>query len=189
MKTTDKTFESRLRLREAAVNRWLAGQEIRVLDLGAGEGLLWKELRKKFTVSKYVAVDKTSAMPSTIGSVVDASLLMNLGLANFNVVDIETYSDALEIWLTVAMYVRTGTLVTLSVPRPHKEWLDRKSKALGGIPAEFVNVPANEKLWEWIGTAAIRRGGEYAHADETCLTFNHKGRVTGYAFWCPGRKP
>ena len=188
MSKTDKTFEARLHLREAAIDWWLPGQELRVLDLGAGEGLLWTELKKLYKVGKYVAVDQKPKFTGTIGSKVDASLLMNLDLKNFNVVDIETDSDALEIWLTVAMYVSTGTVVTLTVPRPQKKWLDKKAKAILGLPAEMVNVPADEKLHAWIETAAIQRGIHYAHADESYLTFNYKNKVLGAAFWCPGRK-
>ena len=188
MKSTDKTFEARLHLREAAIDRWLPGQELRVLDLGAGEGLLWTELKKLYKVGKYVAVDKSPKMTATIGSRVDIGFLSSIGLSGYNFVDIECESDTLEIWLTVAMFITVPTIVTLSINRLRKEWLDKKAKALLGLPAEMVNVPADDKLHAWIETAAIQRGIQYAHADESYLTFNHKNKVLGAAFWCPGRK-
>jgi hypothetical protein len=183
----DKTFLSRLNLRRGGVNRWLAGQELKVLDLGAGEGLLWSELKKQYAVTNYVAVDKKPQIVGTIGCKVDVSLLSRIGLSAFNVIDVETDSDVLEIWLTLAMYIQTPTGVFLTVRRPSKAWVDSKSRAISGIPKEWVNVPANEKLWEWIEKGVVQRGMGYAHADENYLTFSQGNKISGYAFWCPGR--
>ena len=183
----EKTFPSRLDLRGQAINRWLPGQELRVLDLGAGDGKLWESLRKKITVAEYTPVDPKPQIPGCLQAKITVSLLSSVGLKKYNVVDINSVPEPWEVWLSVAMWATTGTLVMISAPAPkNKGWLTPKQKALLGLPAEWAQVPANDKLGAFLSTRALQRGIGYAHVTEPVLT-NERAKVSGYAVWCPGR--
>lgn len=182
----DKTFADRVFLREMAVAQWLPGLPLRVLDLGAGEGLVWKTLREQLPVENYLPVDKSPKMPGTMQAKVDMAMLSSIGLSQFNLIDCET-DDALELWLAIAMLLTKPAVVCFTVPaKGRKPWLAHNQKAMLGIPVAWENVPASERLHEMILEHALQRGAQYARVNQPMLSFA-QGRTTGYAVFCPGR--
>lgn len=182
----DKTLADRLLLREVAVAQWLPGLPLRVLDLGAGEGLLWKKLREQLPVQNYLPVDRAPKMPGVMQAKVDMALLSSIGLSQFNLIDCET-DDALELWLAIAMLLSKPAVVCFTVPpKGRKPWLAEKQKAMLGIPVAWQNVPADDALHDCLVGRAVQRGAQYARVNQPLLRWEN-GRTTGYGVFCPGR--
>lgn len=183
----DKTLQYRIALREQAIARWLKDVPLRVLDLGAGEGKIWKKLRASCNVVEYLPVDRKPQMPACLQSEVTMGLLTGLRLGDYNLIDVETDAPW-ESWLVLAMFMAKPTVVCLTVTKAKtKAWVEPRVKAMmGGDVKNWPKVPANEKLAEFLSAQWLGRGLHYARVTESILMFD-RSNVAGYAIFCPGR--
>lgn len=85
--------------------------DARVFDCCQGSGLVWKAVRKKFTVKSYWGVDKkTKSGRVTIDSV----RILNAGVSE-NVIDVDTYGEPWEHWLALLPHVKIPTTVFMTI--------------------------------------------------------------------------
>lgn len=121
-------------------------KSVTVLDLCAGEGKIWKEMRKHVNISGYTPVDRKNKQPGTLREVVNTRLIEALYLAKYNVVDIDTYGEPWELWWTLFNQIITRTVV----------FLTRGSAKLGNnsqFVLERMGIPANWRdgeLRDWL---------------------------------------
>src|SRR6266699_742328 len=117
----DKCAIRRLVIEEAQL------ESLRVLDLYAGEGKLWTELRRKprgedqppaLRVERYTPIDHVARQPGQIRFKITPRLIAaldgeNHGLARFNVVDVDCFGEPWTIWQALLFRITTPTAVFL----------------------------------------------------------------------------
>lgn len=177
----DATFALRFDLRQRALKRWMPATELKVLDLGAGEGRLWKKLRGEFKTVEYTPVDKKPVLPGTMPAEANAAFLSGLVLSKFNVVDIEVDSGW-ESYLTVAMFAKSPLVVFLT------HGLGKKSKGFSnelklaiGLPLSWTKIPTDAKLHDFAIEHCIQKGAAMAGVTEPILSFKPVRGVYGFA--------
>jgi hypothetical protein len=185
---TDKTLPIRLALRRAALDQWLKDVDLRVLDLGAGPGMIWETLSTERRVAVYCPVDKKPQFPGTLKYDVTPATLGALDPARYNVIDFDTFTSPWESWGWLALLIQWPTLVVLTDATTAKSGpLPAGLKPMVGIRPEWKNVPSNPRLLEYAGRRALLKGANLAHVKDDILTFGSVARVSGYAIFCPGR--
>lgn len=110
-KTDNSNLGSKLALREYFLNKY-DKHELRVIDCCSGNGILWNNLKNKFTLKIYVPVD----MKRISGQLqVDSVRLLSLKPLNYNVVDIDTYGSPWKHWLALLPNIILPTTVFLTI--------------------------------------------------------------------------
>jgi hypothetical protein len=111
-KTDNRSLRLKIEIRTKALAA--AGlTHVRVLDLCAGEGDIWREMRKHVDVTSYVPVDRK---PRAFGSIKGEALTIAraIDLTMFDVIDVDTYGSPWEIWLNLAQRIRSREVVCLT---------------------------------------------------------------------------
>jgi hypothetical protein len=162
---TDKCALRRLLVKEAQL------EPLRVLDLFAGEGHVWKELRRTprpdpdippedqprpLVVEKYTPVDSAAKQPGQLRFKITPRLIAALdkdeGLRRYNVVDIDTYGDPWPLWHEVLFHIKACTAVFLTRGKvtygAGRMPISIHAKAVMGIPREW-NVPGKAELLDY----------------------------------------
>ncbi len=88
----DRSYAFRLDLRRRALRRFNL-TELRVLDIGAGEGRLWTELCKTNCVAEYMPVDPEGTLPGCLRIKATQAFLQGLNLNRFNVIDLDVDTE------------------------------------------------------------------------------------------------
>ena len=96
------------------VLRYARFRALRVLDLYAGEGKIWGELRSEFPTAEYMPCDIRPRMPGTVKANVTPLFVEAVASAQYNVVDIDTYGEPWATWTGIAKRVRRRTAVFLT---------------------------------------------------------------------------
>lgn len=117
---------------------------LRVLDLYAGAGTVWKEMRKHFEISSYVPLDKSPRQPGTIRVDDSTRFLPGFDMTEFNVVDIDPYGEPWPAWDVFTQMIKQKTAVfitngTMVATRSHYVMTEL------GIPVEW-NAPKRVEL-------------------------------------------
>src|SRR6266851_4569188 len=112
-------------------------EPLRVLDLFAGEGHIWNELRRNprvvdedhpagLQVQKYTPVDSAARQPGQIRAKIAPRLIAALngdeetniftcdGLARYNCVDVDTFGDPFQLWHELLFRIKVPTAVFLT---------------------------------------------------------------------------
>src|SRR5437762_960995 len=97
-KTDNRSLELKLKIR-----RWTLGlaklEGLRILDLCAGEGRIWKAMRQHAEVLAYTPCDRAPRAPGTIrGDATDPRFLAAFDYSKFNVIDVDTYGEPWDTW-------------------------------------------------------------------------------------------
>lgn len=108
-------------------------EPLRVLDLFAGEGHIWTELRRQprydqdiafedqprpLQVEKYTPVDRVQRQPGQLRFKITPRLIAALdekdGLKRYNVIDVDTYGEPWEIWQVLLFHIKQPTAIFLT---------------------------------------------------------------------------
>lgn len=167
IKTDNRSLADKVSLRRLVIAE--SGLErLRVLDLYAGEGHVWTELRRQprvvdenhppaLNVEKYTPVDAVAKQPGQIRFKVAPRLIEALadadgGLSRYNVIDIDTYGEPWALWQAVLFRIKTPTCVFATRGRvaygAGRIQMSRVSKQVMGMPADW-DVPCKEELIEY----------------------------------------
>ena len=127
---------------------------LRVLDLYAGEGLIWRELQKSFRVESYTPVDKAPRIPGTIKANVTPRFLSGFDLREYNVIDVDTYGEPWLVWTHLFPRINRQTVFFLThgaIMTPGGGcMISRLARRALGIPMEW-DIPRKRELSELAG--------------------------------------
>ncbi len=99
-KTDNRSLALKVELRRRALAR--AGlASARVLDLFAGEGHVWREMRKHVNITSYAPCDREPRLPGCVKGEAER-LVLAFDLSRFDVIDIDTYGEPWACWLSAA---------------------------------------------------------------------------------------
>ena len=111
-KTDNSNPQAKLELRRYFLRKYHSDDAPHVLDCCQGEGLLWKQLRREFSLASYWGVDvKKKKGRLKLDSV---RILQQPGWPQ-NVVDVDTYGSPWKHWQAMLPNVRQPTTVFLTV--------------------------------------------------------------------------
>lgn len=160
----DKCALRRLLIEEAHLD------PLRVLDLFAGEGNIWNELRRQsrdpeapppLNVAAYTPIDSVAKQTGQIRFKITPRLIASLngdpdvttytgdGLSRYNVVDCDTYGDPFELWHELLFRIKQPTVIFLTRGRvtygAGRMPISKHSKKVMGIP-ETWDIPGRIEL-------------------------------------------
>lgn len=149
-KTDNAHLLEKLEVRKRICSRLNA--PLRVLDLFAGEGHVWKAMGRQFAIESYVPVDKRKLQPGTIRMDVTPRTVRAFDPFRFNVIDLDAYGDPFEIWSAIAPGIKSPTAVFwtfghLGMSPTSCSYFLRESN---GIPRDWP-IPVNRDLNIFLG--------------------------------------
>jgi hypothetical protein len=150
-KSDHQNLGSKLELRRQILAAM--GEPLKVLDLYAGAGSIWKALSAEFQVASYTPVDVRPRLPDCIPLKVDVRSVGAFDLARFNVIDLDSYGDCWDVWDSLARRIRsrTAVFITYGFQGKGSNWsLSDFLKTASGIPKSWP-IPANEDLLRFLG--------------------------------------
>lgn len=114
--TDNKSLASKIAIRLETLKRaGLQQQPLRVLDLCAGAGRIWSEMRRHVNVEAYTPVDREPRLAGTIGGdVMDRRVVISLRPETYNVIDVDTYGEPWVPWSYCAERLTQRTAVFLT---------------------------------------------------------------------------
>lgn len=89
-KTDNANMPKKLAIRRYMLDKYHQGEPLRVFDCCQGEGKIWGVLRNEYEVQTYWGVD---VKPKRGRLKIDSIRILQAGLKNENVVDIDTYGE------------------------------------------------------------------------------------------------
>ena len=147
MRTDNRSLRLKVELRKRIIDR--AGfPEFRVLDLFAGEGLIWKEIRRHRKLKTYTPVDKEPRMKGTIKALIDGRFLQSFDMTRYNVVDVDTYGEPWLVWTTLFHKIQHKTIFFLThgaVSGRAGANISKLGREILGIPLEWP-IPQKKEL-------------------------------------------
>ncbi len=164
LKTDNQSLDDKTAIRRKVIRE--GGLEpLRVLDLYAGEGKIWTELRRQsklknapppLNVESYTPIDSVARQPGQIRFKITPRLIAALdedgGLSRYNVIDIDCFGDPFAIWQAVLFRIRVPTAVFLTRGRvtygAGRMPISKLAKTVMGIPEEW-DVPGKVELMEY----------------------------------------
>lgn len=149
-KTDNHSLKQKVELRREICNA--IAEPLKVLDLFAGEGLIWSAMREFHSIEAYTPVDRNPRISGTIKMTVDARTVCAFDPSEFNVIDIDCYGDPFEIWSEIADRITTRTAVFLThgyVSRS-STMISKFLRTASGIPPEW-NIPRDTILARRLG--------------------------------------
>ena len=141
IKTNNSNLALKIELRRTVLKA-SGFKKLRVLDLFAGGGEIWRELRKEFKVESYLPCDMKPQMPGTLRANVTPLFVEAIAGGNINVVDIDTYGEPWEIWSAVARRIQQPAAVFLT--QGARAELSDFARTAMGIPAAWAFPPISE---------------------------------------------
>lgn len=144
IKTNNSNLSLKVDLRRQVLK---AGQfkTLRVLDLFAGKGEIWAQLRQEFKVESYMPCDVRPQMPGTLKANVTPLFVEAIASDKINVVDVDTYGEPWEIWASVANRIRQPAAVFLTHGVVAMGQTSHYALESMGIPREW-KVPVKPQL-------------------------------------------
>jgi len=151
--TDNRSIADKVLLRSMVIKKAQL-EPVRVLDLFAGEGNIWNEMRRKnnsahVAVESYTPIDRVARQPGQIRFKITPRLFEALDLSRFNVVDVDTYGDPFSIWHEILFHITCPTAVFLTRGRvtygAGKMPITQHAKRVMGMPVEW-DVPGKIEL-------------------------------------------
>ena len=170
VKTDNKSLTDKCELRRFLIEETKM-EPLRVLDLFAGEGHIWNELRrvhrdpdapKPLQVTRYTPVDASERQKGQIRAKITPSLIAaldeNEGLRRYNVIDIDTYGEPWEIWAAVLSRIKQPTLVFLTRGKVTYGGgkVSNFAKQVMGIPLEW-QIPVKLDVFNYADECALKQ--------------------------------
>jgi hypothetical protein len=195
IKTDNKSLGDKVAIRRLLISE--AGLEpLRVLDLYAGDGHIWKELRRTprmidadhprpLQVIKYTPIDAAAKQAGQIRMKISPRVIASLngddseetftgdGLTRYNVIDVDCFGDPFAIWQAVLFRIKTPTVVFLTRGRvtygAGRMPISQLSKRVLGIPEEW-DIPGKVELMELADKAQLLQECPTAHIEHGYVT-------------------
>jgi hypothetical protein len=164
LKTDNHSLKDKCLLRRLVIEHAQLGP-LRVLDLFAGEGTIWNELRRQsrdpdapppLQVEAYTPVDSAVRQPgqlrfkitprfvAALNGDADVTDFSGTGLSRYNVVDCDCYGDPFGIWRELLFRIKQPTVICLTRGRvtygSGKMPISNLAKRVMGIPENW-NIP------------------------------------------------
>jgi hypothetical protein len=160
IKTDNKNLDAKIQLRRRMLDE-AKFAEHRVLDLCAGEGVVWRTMRQHAKLDDYVPVDLAPRLPGTIvGDVKDERFLSAFDLSRFNIIDIDTYGEPWKPWSFLQDRLTANTAVFLThgaVSTPGGSGVSNLVLERLGIPLAW-NIPMKRDLSEFAAPYMLHPG-------------------------------
>ena len=158
-KTDNKSLNLKVALRARVIREAGLG-ELRVLDLCAGAGHIWREMGKAHKIIAYVPVDQKPRMPGTIKGALSNRLLAAFDMAGFNVVDVDTYGEPWLAWLNLSVRItgRTVFFLTHGITGMMGTNTSKLARSILGIPPDW-DIPKKPEISALAARYALRAGG------------------------------
>lgn len=161
LKTDNHSLEDKVTLRRGLIRK-AALEPCSVLDLFAGEGNIWNEMRREsrlpnapppIEVTRYTPVDSAQRQAGQIKAKITPRIIAALdtdgGLSRYNVIDVDTYGDPWEIYLAILPRIRRPTAIFLTRGKvtygAGRMPITKLSKKCAGIPDDW-DVPGKIEL-------------------------------------------
>ena len=160
-KTDNASLPKKLELRRYVLGK-ACFPELRVLDLCAGAGHIWRALREEYPVASYTPCDQKPRLPGCIKGEA-ARLIDAFDLSRFNVIDIDTYGEPWECWLKAASRIRTPTVVFMTFGTASARGgfnTSAAARAALGIPATWPVLPQKLELALFAADYCLAKGAE-----------------------------
>ena len=189
IKTDNKNLDAKIQLRRRVLDE-AKFAEHRVLDLCAGEGVVWRTMRHHAKLDDYVPVDLEPRLPGTIvGDVKDERFLSAFDLSRFNIIDIDIYGEPWKPWSFIQKRLTASTAVFLThgaTSSPGGSHVSNFVLERLGIPLTWA-IPMKRDLSEFAAPYML-------HPGKSARTRIAKGwkislhNVTYYGLICEPRK-
>jgi hypothetical protein len=169
LKTDNHSLKDKCNLRRLLIQE-AQMEPLRVLDLYAGEGHIWTELRRQsrdpdapppLQVEVYTPVDSIAKQSGQLRFKISPRLIASLngdpdlntfsgdGLSRYNIVDVDCYGDPFEIWHELLFRIKIPTVIFLTRGRvtygAGRMPISNHAKKVLGIP-ESWNIPGRIEL-------------------------------------------
>ena len=148
IKTDNRRLDLKIQLRRMVLDQARLG-ELRVLDLCAGEGLVWRTMKRFVKLADYVPVDISPRLPGTLhGDVMEDRFLSAFDLTHYTVIDIDTYGEPWKPWRHIYERLTRATAVFLThgaVSSPGGANISQFAREALGIPSSW-EVPMKRDL-------------------------------------------
>jgi hypothetical protein len=181
VKLDNASLVDKLAIREHVIKS--AGlKTLRVLDLCAGEGRIWREMGKRYQLDHYTPVDREPRLAGTIRAEITEDLVAALEVQRYNVVDVDTYGEPFEIasWVTprvrgkVALFLTCGTVRNKT---PGGASLSGYLRRAIGIPSGW-KIPKSNVLREY-----AYGHGLYASCRQVNILSAHRIRLSDVTYY------
>lgn len=157
-KTDNKSLELKCALRRRLI-RDAGLTDLRVLDLCAGAGNIWRDMARTHKISHYVPVDQEPRMPRTIKAAIPDRLLSAFDMSAFNAVDVDTYGEPSAAWLNTFPRIQNLTAFFHThgmVSGMGRCKISTMARKFLGIPLEW-NIPRKRDLALMVPGHALTR--------------------------------
>ncbi|HEV1992501.1 MAG TPA: hypothetical protein VGR34_06520 [Candidatus Dormibacteraeota bacterium] len=137
VKTDNRRLDLKIQIRRKTLEHAALG-ELRVLDLCAGAGEIWRTMRQHVKIADYVPVDVAPRLPATLhGDIMDERFLSAFDLSRFTVIDIDAYGEPWKPWRYILERLKQKTAVFLThgaTSSPGGSRLSKFARETMGIP-------------------------------------------------------
>ncbi|MCI0717827.1 MAG: hypothetical protein L0338_02390 [Acidobacteria bacterium] len=113
-KTDNANLELKVELRRRVLKAARFRRPLRVLDLYAGEGKIWRHLRAEFKLAGYTPCDIRPRMAGTLKANVTPLFVEAIASGHYNVIDIDTYGEPWATWAAVAHRIHQRAAIFLT---------------------------------------------------------------------------
>lgn len=176
----NRSLHSKVKLRRYLLERLGWTDDVRVLDACTGKGLIWTEMEQHVTIKRWTRCDIKPEPGAENGTVLRLSAvqsLSNMDLADFNVIDIDTYGEPWSAYHVLLQRFTTPMAVFLTYGRMvsgrgASDWL----KEAVGIPRDW-NIPRVPQVTDFIGETFLKRTWEYADITHSYINYSHPGHA------------
>jgi hypothetical protein len=151
IKTDNRNLDAKVKLRLHVLGELRLGAAVRVLDLCAGQGHVWRAMLKAgVKLKEYTPVDIAARQSGQLlGDVQSDRFLNAFSIANYDAVDVDTYGEPWKPWRNFIERPLAGRMAFFlthgHVNTPGGSNLSSFARIAMGIPAEW-QVPVKRDL-------------------------------------------
>jgi len=154
--------------------------DVRVLDVCSGYGMIWTEMEQHCTIKRWVRSDIKPLPDQMQGSMLRMAAVQALAsfpLDEFNVVDIDTYGESFEPLFVLLQRFKTPLVVFLTHGRSNRGAdTSNFAKSMAGIPADWP-TPQLPHVVDYIAQRCLEAVWNYADIVEAAKVESPPGQA------------